>query len=118
MILSIFEHSIDLKKDIIALIGNCEIVVPKTVLNELYLISTTGKGRKKIKAKSAIKYVKENFRIIENEGAADTSIISLAREIRGIVATNDRKLRKELRNNSIPVLFLREKKKLMLDGIV
>ncbi|HDD57481.1 MAG TPA: hypothetical protein ENF43_03075 [Thermoplasmatales archaeon] len=118
MILSIFEQSIDLKNSILNLIGKCEIVVPRTVLKELYLLSVHGKGKRKINAQSAIDYVERNFDIIENEGDTDTSLISLAKRLKAVVATNDRELRKKLRENSIPVLFLRERKKLVSDGTI
>jgi hypothetical protein len=112
MILSIFEHSIDFRDAILDIIGSCEIVIPKTVLDELCTLS------RKPKARSAIRYARKNFRIIDSKGDVDTSVIQLARELDGIVATNDRELRKKLREESIPVLFLRGKKKLEIDGVL
>ncbi|MHA1771105.1 MAG: PIN domain-containing protein [Candidatus Thorarchaeota archaeon] len=48
----------------------------------------------------------------------DDQIIAYAQQVQGIIATNDRKLRHRARQVKVPVLFLRGKKKLELDGYI
>ena len=47
----------------------------------------------------------------------DESIFEASKKIGDIVATNDRILRKRLRNINIPVIYLRGKSRLCLEGI-
>jgi rRNA-processing protein FCF1 len=48
----------------------------------------------------------------------DDVIVKVAAEWKSPVATNDRELRKRLRNMRLPVIFLRQKRRLMLEGAV
>lgn len=52
----------------------------------------------------------------EIEETNDDIILRIAAEWKTPVATNDRELRKRLRARSIPVIFLREKTRLEMDG--
>ena len=46
----------------------------------------------------------------------DDVIVRMAREWKCPVATNDQKLRKKLRDIGIPVIYLRQKNRLEVDG--
>lgn len=63
----------------------------------------------------------ERCRIIEasvrDNGSVDDSIIQTAKENDAVVATADTELRRRLRNAKIPVIFVREKSKLMIEGL-
>jgi rRNA-processing protein FCF1 len=48
----------------------------------------------------------------------DDVIVNIATEWKCFVATNDRELRKKLRKKRIPVIFLRQKGRLEIDGAV
>ena len=48
----------------------------------------------------------------------DDVIVRVAAEWRSPVATNDRELRRRLRFLGVPVIFLRQKRRLMLEGAV
>ena len=48
----------------------------------------------------------------------DDVIVRVAAEWKGPVATNDRELRKRLRNLGVPVIFLRQRHRLELEGAV
>ena len=52
-----------------------------------------------------------------DEESHDDMIIRVALETASYVATNDRALRKRLRSKSVPVIYLRQKSRLALDGI-
>ena len=48
----------------------------------------------------------------------DDVIVRVAAKWKSPVATNDRQLRKRLKNLGVPVIFLRQKQRLMLEGAV
>jgi rRNA-processing protein FCF1 len=48
----------------------------------------------------------------------DDAIIEAAIELRAVVFTNDRQLRGRLRDISVPVIYLRQKSRLAIDGLV
>jgi len=114
-ILMCFEYSIDLEQELSRLLGAYHIIIPSSVVNELELLSKTGKGSKKIKAKTALKFI-EKYEIFDvDELNADDSLIHLAQRLDGVVVTNDKQLRKRLSDVSVSVVFLRGKKTLMLE---
>jgi len=49
-------------------------------------------------------------------GSPDNVIIEVAREWNCPVLTNDRRLRKRLRNINVPVIYVRQKSRLEIDG--
>ena len=48
----------------------------------------------------------------------DDIIVKIAREWKTPVFTNDRQLRKRLRDISVPVIYVREKSRLEIDGMI
>jgi rRNA-processing protein FCF1 len=50
------------------------------------------------------------------EGSPDDAIVEAARKLDCPVFTNDRKLRKRLRNINVPVIYVRQKSRLEIDG--
>jgi len=48
----------------------------------------------------------------------DDVIVRVSPELRSIVGTNDRELRKKLRQNGVAVIFLRQKQRLAIEGTV
>ncbi len=48
--------------------------------------------------------------------AVDDQVLEYARLVKGVLATNDRELRKRARKVGVPVLMLRGRKQLALDG--
>lgn len=82
------------------------------------------KSRSIKKSKQALLGLKlaEKCRIVEiereNDESNDDVILRAAVEMKCAVATNDRELRKKLRNAGVPVVFLRQKSTLVVDGSV
>jgi len=74
-----------------------------------------GKGKKKINAKAALKLIKKFETYSDEEKCVDNSIVNIALKTQGIVFTNDKELRKRLKEESLTVIFLRGKKKLELE---
>jgi len=91
-------------------------------LLELKNLSRHSKGEKRRKRLTlALKTVKEFSRldyVPVGEEEMDDVILRVARDLRAIVATNDSKLRKRLAEAHIPVLFLREKSHIEMDGYI
>jgi Uncharacterized proteins of PilT N-term./Vapc superfamily len=90
-------------------LGYTEFIVPKTVLKELNMLKSRYKGKKKASVDVAI-FLAERCEILdEAEGFADAVISKLAsKEV--AVATNDKRLIKELRGRGVRVVRLRQKK--------
>ena len=96
------------------LIGKCEITVPSIVVDEInHLARREGKIRSAARvAQTLIK----RFRVVKTSGTGDQGIVDYARKIQGIVVTNDKELKKELRDTEIPVIYLRGNNHLELNG--
>lgn len=94
-----------------------EIVVPEVVLGELKNLEEGGNSSERKAANLALDLASE-ARKIPSQMPADKEIVRLAREKRGVVGTNDSKLRKRLRKEKIPVIFLRQKSHLDISGVV
>ncbi|UCF50287.1 MAG: hypothetical protein JSU91_02050 [Thermoplasmatales archaeon] len=109
-----FEYSINLEDELTRLLGKTNILIPKPIIDELIFLSKNGKGRKKLLAKPALELIK-NYKIVDSEGKGDDSVLFLAKKLNAIVVTNDRELRNRLKKESLQTIFLRGKKRLVLE---
>ena len=109
-----FEYSIDLYEEIVRLLGKVKILIPKPIKDELIYLSEYGKGRKKRLAKPALELIKD-FKIIDSEGKGDDSVLILAKKLNAVVVTNDRELRNRVKKESLRTIYLRGKKRLVLE---
>ena len=96
-----------------------EPTILSSTLHELQTISQKGSPKLRKQAQIALKLA-EKCRTVEVEKGKDETnddvIVRIASEWHSPVATNDRELRKKLRNQNIPVIFLRGKSRLELEG--
>jgi len=96
-----------------------EPTILSSTLHELQTIRQKGPPKLRKQAQIALKLA-EKCRVVKVEKSKDETnddvIIRIAAEWRSPVATNDRELRKKLRNQNIPVIFLRGKSRLELEG--
>jgi hypothetical protein len=114
-LLMFFEFSVDWEKELGRLLQAYEIVVPGAVVQELEVLSTKGIGEKQRKAKAALRYARR-FETVETQAKyADEAVAEAAKTTTGVVFTNDKALRQHLRDEGIPVLLLRGRKKLALE---
>jgi rRNA-processing protein FCF1 len=113
-IMMLFEHSIDLEDELTRLLGKVEIIVPKPIVDELIYLSENGKGRKKRLAKPALELIKD-YKVIDSEGKGDDSVLFLAKKLNAVVVTNDKELRNRIKAESLKTIYLRGKKRLVLD---
>jgi rRNA-processing protein FCF1 len=112
-ILMFFEFSIDWEKELGRLLGGYHLVVPTAVVQELQILAKRNVGQKK--AAAALKLIAKYDTIAQEADTADEALMKIAEKTQGIVVTNDIELRDRLKNRSFPVIFLRGKKKLVLD---
>jgi len=115
-LLMFFEFSVDWEKELARLLDAYEIIVPGAVIQELTMLSTRGIGEKQRNAKAALTYALR-YETVETQAThADEAVVEAAKKVQGVVFTNDAALRHRLRDEGIPVLLLRGRKKLALDG--
>ncbi|BAD86134.1 predicted nucleic acid-binding protein, containing PIN domain [Thermococcus kodakarensis KOD1] len=98
------------------------VVVPNVVLDELNVIERKSRGRDLMAVRMA-KKLAERFETVEigrfGERPIDDQIFDFAvRNERVIVCTNDKGLKKRLREKGVPVVYLRSKKILELEGML
>ena len=110
--------------------GYLEIIIPESVMEELNALrnSESEKGRTKRAAQIGYQLVLQHLRlangrsrvVIERKGRGsdrdtDSEIISLAKMQDAAVLTSDADLRRKLRREGIPTVFLRGKNRLVTD---
>jgi len=114
------ELHIDVFQEIQNLLGKrVEFILIKPVYDELQTLSM-GSSKVSRQAAYALKLA-QRCRTMNVEAKArestDYVIARVAKEKGAIVATLDLELRKRLRNISVPVIYLRERSRLEVDGI-
>ncbi|WP_148882679.1 PIN domain-containing protein [Thermococcus aciditolerans] len=98
------------------------IAVPNVVLQELEVIERKSRGKDLMAIRMA-KKLAERFEVVEigrfGERPIDDQIFDFAvKNERVIVCTNDKGLKRRLRERGIPVVYLRSKKILELEGML
>jgi len=98
---------------------NFEVVLLSPIRQELEKFAEKGSPKMRKNAVYALKLA-EKCTLIDVEekmGASpDDMIVEVARKRGFLVFTNDRKLRKRLRNINVPVIYVRQKSQLEIDG--
>lgn len=98
-----------------------ELTVLSTTLNELRVLAQRGTPKLRKQAEMALKLA-ERCRVIavrkSEDESSDDVILRVARKWKCPVATNDRTLRQRLRDISIPVIYMRQKSRLELEGSI
>ncbi len=112
-ILMFFEFSVDWENELKSLVGAYHLIVPTAVVKELQMLASRGAGQKK--AVAALKLIGKYETIDEDSPYADEALLKIALKTKGIVVTNDTVLRHRLKEQGNSVIFLRGKKKLVLD---
>jgi uncharacterized protein len=98
-----------------------EFVLLSSVKRELETLSRRGSPKLHKEALFALRLA-ENCKIVtvendENETVDDT-ILKVARNWNSPVFTNDRQLKLRLRDISVPVIYVRQKSRLDIDGLI
>ncbi|MEM2937449.1 MAG: hypothetical protein QXJ63_02755 [Candidatus Bathyarchaeia archaeon] len=98
---------------------NFEPVLLSPVKRELEKILEKGSPKARKEAFYALKMAEKCTLVeigMEVKGSPDDVIVEMAREWKCPVFTNDRELKKRLRDISVPVIYVRQKSRLEIDG--
>jgi uncharacterized protein len=98
-----------------------EAVLLSSTQKELQGLAESGSQKIRQQAELGLKLAEKCSFVSVEKGPMETYddvIVRVAAEWRSPVATNDRELRKRLRVVGVPVIFLRQKHRLALDGSV
>jgi rRNA-processing protein FCF1 len=106
-----FQFGLNLDIELQGLLGECEILVPESVMGELVNLS-----KRLPEAKAAVELAK-GCRVVKVEARSpDEAIVKLAKAEGACVLTNDRALIQMLKRERIPVVRLRSRSHLVLEG--
>lgn len=110
-----FQFDVDIESEIRRLVmGDYEIMVPTIVEKELRGLARN-KGKTGMKARMALEFSKR-FKRIELEGpTADDALLGL-NESYVIICTNDKVLKENVKGKGVPVIYLRQKRFLEIEG--
>jgi len=116
------QFKIDIFEELKQLLNsNVEFVLLSTVKNELELLVAKDSPKISHEAIFALKLAKKCKLVpIENDEklTADDAIVKVAKSWNSPVFTNDRQLKKKLRDISVPVIYVRQKSRLDIDGMI
>ena len=115
-----FQLKIDIFKELDRLLGKAEPLVLTTTLWELENVAKK-RSQKIAKQASAALELANKCEIVEAEKKLNESyddvILRTAKELNFAVATNDANLRKRLREAKVPVVYVRQKSYLEIEGL-
>ncbi len=117
----VFQFKIDIFDEMEALIGRFEPVVLSTTVKELEELTKRGSEKLRRQASAALKMAGRcKVMNVEMEPGEtfDDVILRIAKEWRYPVATNDRTLRRRLRGEDVPTIFLRQRSHLEIEGYI
>lgn len=114
-----FEIGIDIISELDRLIKQkYEIVILKGTIDELKGLSQNPKLKIRRAAKLALEMA-ERYKVVElanQNGNLDDLIVRFSKSMYCVVATNDRNLRRKLKSEGIPTIFVRQKSHLQMEG--
>lgn len=98
-----------------------ELILLSPIKRELEAFAKKGSPKMRKNALYALKLA-EKCKYFEVDAQAselaDDVIVKIAKEWKAIVFTNDRQLKKRLRDISMPVIYVRQKSRLEIDGMM
>jgi len=113
------EEGVDIYSELERLLGLPRCLVPKPVLEELKRLRDAASPLEAKRINLALRMAErcETLNVELEEGEeVDDLLLRLAREMRCPVATKDGELRKRLRREGIPVIYLRQRAYLEMEG--
>jgi len=114
------QFQLDIFEEMLKLLNQrFEPIMLSTTHNELLTMTEKGSPSRRKQATLALKLAKK-CRVVNAEKNRDETnddvVLKVAAEWKSPVATNDRELRRKLRAQAIPVIYLRSKRRLELEG--
>lgn len=95
-----------------------EIIIPRGVINELNGLSKNSNLKVRKAAKFGLK-IAQRYKIVDlkiENGDMDELIVKFSKKEYCAVATNDQNLRRKLKSEGIPTIYVRQKSHLEIDG--
>ena len=115
------EFKIDIFEEVRRLLNrNVEFVLLSSVKRELEILASDVSPKVRREAFFALKLA-EKCKLVTVEGKGeetDDIIVRIAKSWNASVFTNDRPLKLRLRDISVPVIYLRQKSRLDIDGLI
>ena len=116
------ELKIDIFEEVKRLLNrNVEFILLSTVKRELELLSAKDSSKIRREAFFALKLAEKcKYVPVENDEklSTDDAIVKVAKNWNSPVFTNDRQLKNKLRDISVPVIYVRQKSRLDIDGMI
>ncbi len=117
------KHPIDLETQLRVIISPAfELVMIPPILRELEVLYNNAKSIPKKKTYSLALDLAKKFKLISytttEEQTTDEAIVTFAKSQNAVILTNDNQLRQLLRQQKTAVVYLRQKKRLELDGFI
>ena len=98
-----------------------DLILLSAVKRELETLAKKGSPKLRREAACALRLA-EKCRLVEVDAGSlvdvDDVIVKAAAEWKAVVFTNDEQLRKRLRDISVPVIYVRQKSRLEIDGLI
>ena len=105
------QFGLDIVSEIEKLLPTAELVVIESTLRELKNIDD------KKSASIAIQLIEKNEILVERvPGETDSAVITYAQQNKGVVFTNDKEMKKKCVQLRVPVMFLKKKRTIALEG--
>jgi rRNA-processing protein FCF1 len=116
------QFKIDIFDDLERLLNRSfELVLLSAVKRELEALAKRGSPKMRRNASYALKLA-EKCKYVEVDAPAseptDDVIVRIAEEWKAAVFTNDKQLKQRLRDISVPVIYVRQKSRLEIDGMI
>jgi rRNA-processing protein FCF1 len=111
------QFNLDVAGQLQELLPKFDYIVPSFIIKELENIQKRSRGKTRTAASTALKIAGlkplkiKNIPLLEHEPVDDALL-----RISMVLCTNDRELRNKARKLKIPVIYLRQRKYLALDG--
>jgi rRNA-processing protein FCF1 len=116
------EFKLDVFFELKRLLGrNVELVLLSPVKRELGVLATKDSPKIRREAAYALKLAEEcKYVPVDDDEKTPTDdvIVKVAKAWNSPVFTNDRQLRKRLKDISVPVIYVRQKSRLEIDGLI
>ncbi|MGA2680269.1 MAG: PIN domain-containing protein [Candidatus Bathyarchaeia archaeon] len=99
---------------------NLDFILLSPVKNELELLAAKNSPKTRREAMYALRLAEKcKYVVVENSEklSTDDVIVKVSKAWNSPVFTNDRKLRKRLKDISVPVIYVRQKSRLGIDGL-
>ena len=117
------KHPIDLNTHLQRLISlQYEMITIPPIINELGLLIDNAKSIMQKKKFSFALDLAKKLKLVSysttTDQTTDEAIIQFAQSSEIVVLTNDAELRKKLHNQKTPVIYIRQRKNLELDGVI